>query len=438
MKTTYASDTDFDRENDLGMTESVDLNPYKETDGIIGQYFGEVRQHRLLAPEEERALWRQITIAKKRERRALCMAPTALLALAKLALKAEAAEPQDDLRRHVANAVAELQGLATRLQGLRSRRGAIGQSALARRNVRHAYAELLRQWCKACEVLAPYPQVCDAMRKALTAAHTDGLQDIALHTAYSVWLCADGRLRRLKERMVNANLRLVIHVAARFRERGLSLQDLIQEGNIGLMRAVDRFDPEREVKTVTYAHWWIRQALNRAIADQSRIIRLPSHMYELYQQARRAAMRLWSELRRPPTNQEIAGVLGRSVEEIENLQAVFRPIIHYEQVVPEAVGPGEDRNLVERLEDESIPESSAIMADKQLRQRIAACLECLTSREAKIVRMRYGLGDQGGSHTLQEIATELNLSRERVRQLEKGALEKIRHSADWATLQDFV
>ena len=274
------------------------------------------------------------------------------------------------------------------------------------------------------------------MRQDLTRDNGGGAQGAALHPAYSVWQCADDRLRRLKEQMINANLRLVIHVATHFRNRGVALMDLIQEGNIGLMRAVDRFEPERELKTVTYAHWWIRQAMNRAIADHGRIIRLPNHMHELYQQMRRATMRLWSDLRRVPTTKEVAAALGRSVEEIDNLQIVFQPIIHYEQILPQAVGPGEDRNLVERLEDESIPDFSVTVADKQLRQCIAVCLEHLTPREAYIVRMRYGLDDKEGPHTLQEVATILKLSRERVRQLEKDALTKLRHPSRRMALQD--
>ena len=422
--------------------------PDENFDNLVARYFGDVRQFALLDRTEEQALWCRIESAQKRERRALYTAPMALPILTQLWHQVERKEiplahvlhdveavdaRQDDLRQQLGDAVLELQDLATRLQEAPPWGHPTSQTAAKCRTMRRlAYVALLRQWCKTWEALALHPQVYDTIRQALAAERTVQPHDLALHAAYRTWQRTHERLTRMKASMIRANLRLVIYMANRYRSRGVPFLDLIQEGNIGLMRALEKFEPSRGLKFVTYAHWWVRQAISRGITEQYRTVRLPNHIAEGNNKLRAAVDRLWSQYGRPPSSEELSIALRWTRKEVEELQAAIQPVIRLQQPLAEDGG-----SLVDILEDDQAPQPDELLAEDQLQQCLADCLASLTDREAFILRLRYGLASEQ-PHTLQEIADLLSLSRERVRQLERQAFEKLRQPHRSAMLADFA
>ena len=237
--------------------------------------------------------------------------------------------------------------------------------------------------------------------------------------------------------MINANLRLVIHIATRHQNRGMTLLDLIQEGNIGLMHAVDKFDSSRGLKIVTYAHWWIRQAITRAISDQRRTVRLPNHVVEKDQRMRKVEGALWEVHHRPPTDQELAHALGLALEELEDLRVAIQPVIFMDQMMVGEDDGTSKMTLADILTDEDARNPDEPLINEQLRKCLTDCLVTLTKREAFVIRLRYGLEDEN-PRTLQEIAKILGISRERVRQIEKGAFQEIRLPWRRAMLNGFA
>ena len=428
-------------------TDQEELSYEKEDprtfDNEVARYFGDVRQFALLNRAEEQALWCRIKDVQKRERRALHTAPVALPTLMQLWHQIESnavpldhvlretdalTAPQADLRQQFGDAVLELEDIATRLRAIRVRR----KKASKPRAVRKTYAELWQHWCRMWEALDLHPQVYDTVREALVIAHTAQPDDKRLHAAHCKWQRARERLTQVKAGMIRANLRLVIHVANRYRGRGVPFLDLIQEGNIGLMRAIEKFEPSRGLKFVTYAHWWVRQAMTRCIAEQYRTVRLPNHLIERQSKLNHATERLWGENGRGPTSKELSVVLGWKREKVEELQAAVQPVIRLQQPLAEDGG-----SLADILEDEQAARPDKLLALDQLQRCLSDCLASLTEREAFILRLRYGL-DSEQPHTLQEIADILRLSRERVRQLERQAFEKLRLPYRKAKLADFV
>ncbi|MGE3535810.1 MAG: RNA polymerase sigma factor RpoD/SigA [Candidatus Tectimicrobiota bacterium] len=416
-------------------------------DNLVARYFGDVRQFALLSRTEEQALWGQIESAQKRERRTLYMAPVALPALLDIWQQvaqgsmpldqvlldaADTPARHDELRQQLGEAVAELQDLAARLQKVHLAAQTVTLNASKRRALRQSYAGLWRQWGKTWEALGLHPHVYDTVRSALMTLPNPSATPTRLHPARRIWQLAYERLTQVKAAMIRANLRLVIHVANRYRGRGVPFLDLIQEGNIGLMRALEKFEPSRGLKFVTYAHWWVRQAISRAITEQYRTVRLPNHIGERKNKLRGAVERLWSAHGRPPTSEELSAVLGWSREEVEELQTAVQPIIRLQQPLADDGG-----SLADVLEDEQAMRPDELLAEEQLQRSLAACLASLTEREAFILRLRYGLESEQ-PHTLQEIADMLRLSRERVRQLERQAFEKLRQPHRSALLADFA
>jgi RNA polymerase primary sigma factor len=266
----------------------------------------------------------------------------------------------------------------------------------------------------------------------LEAQHNQS--SLEIKRAVQTVMMGDAEAQQAKKELVEANLRLVVSIAKKYTNRGLQFLDLIQEGNIGLMKAVDKFEYRRGYKFSTYATWWIRQAITRAIADQARTIRIPVHMIETINKLIRTSRALVQELGREPTSEEIAKKMDIPASKVRKVLKIAQEPISLET----PIGEEEDSHLGDFIEDKTIQNPAEAVININLREITEEVLKTLTPREEKVIKMRFGLGPNGSEHTLEEVGQHFAVTRERIRQIEAKALRKLRHPSRSRKLKAFL
>ena len=289
------------------------------------------------------------------------------------------------------------------------------------------------------EDLAITPENVDAMADDSVRMYLREIGDIPLLSQEEELELAQKAVKgdkKAKDKLAESNMRLVVSIAKKYSGRGLDFLDLIQEGNTGLLRAVEKFDPEKGFKFSTYATWWIRQAITRAIADQARTIRIPVHMVETINKVMRTTRKLTQDLNREPTNAEVAEAMGMDVDKIEYVMRIKQDIASLDASVGRD-GDDDESVLGDFIEDSERDSPEEATANQILKEQIAEILTTLSEREQKIIRLRFGIGG-GRSHTLEEVGNEFSVTRERIRQIEAKALAKLRKNKQTKKLHGYL
>jgi RNA polymerase primary sigma factor len=277
-------------------------------------------------------------------------------------------------------------------------------------------------------------KIADSRKKLVEVEEKYHIPPIEIKRSLQAILIGETETGQAKRELVEANLRLVVSIAKKYTNRGLQFLDLIQEGNIGLMKAVDKFEWRRGYKFSTYATWWIRQAITRAIADQARTIRIPVHMIETINKLIRTSRALVQELGREPTSEEIAKKMDIPVSKVRKVLKIAQEPISLET----PIGEEEDSHLGDFIEDRSVMNPAESVTFGNLREITDEVLATLTPREEKVIKMRFGLGNTGSEHTLEEVGQHFAVTRERIRQIEAKALRKLRHPSRSRRLKAFL
>ena len=289
------------------------------------------------------------------------------------------------------------------------------------------------------EDLAITPENVDAMADDSVRMYLREIGDIPLLSQEEELELAQKAVKgnkKAKDKLAESNMRLVVSIAKKYSGRGLDVLDLIQEGNTGLLRAVEKFDPEKGFKFSTYATWWIRQAITRAIADQARTIRIPVHMVETINKVMRMKRRLTQGLNREPSDAEVAEAMGMDAEKIEYVMRIRQDIASLDASVGRD-GDDDESVLGDFIEDSERDSPEEATANQILKEQIAEILTTLSEREQKIIRLRFGIGG-GRPHTLEEVGNEFSVTRERIRQIEAKALAKLRKNKQTKKLHGYL